>query len=407
MEFDPFAEEFFTGAWATYRWLRDEEPVYFNERLNFWALSRYEDVSAAFRDWPTFSSAHGTMLDQLNTPGFSSEMMPGWLLIYDPPDHTRLRRLAATAFTPRAVSDLTVAVHRAVTAAADAVADRAEFDLIEDFAKRIPAEVMYDLMGVPVERRQHALKLTDEFNYAGDEGDTGDFNQVRVNAMTELSAYLMDVVREKRVNPGDDIMTRMLTASYVDDDGREQRLTEAEITFYTLLLLAAGTETTTKLTGAAVVGMHHHRAAWAKVLSDPSKVHAAALEAGRYEAPVQVIGRKCVQERTLHGTTIPVGANVYLVIGAANRDDRVYPDPERFDVDRSFDPTPITYGWGPHLCLGKHLALLEVEAALEQLRVRWPAFDIDESRLRRVRGFQVFGWANVPMMIGDARPPRG
>lgn len=399
MEFDPYSEEFFNGAWDTYRWLRDEAPVYYNDRLNFWVLSRYEDVIEGFRDWATFSSAHGTMMDQLDVPDFSNELMPGWLLIYDPPDHSRLRRLAAAAFTPSAVEDLTSAVYRAVTSAADAVADRDEFDLVEDFAKWIPAEVMYDLMGVPVERRQHALKLTDEFQYAGDDGE------VRVKAMTELSAYLMDVVQEKRSHPGDDIMTRMLTASYVDDNGFDQRLNDTEMTFYLLLLLAAGTETTTKLTGSAVVGMHRQPSEWDKVLQDPSKIRAAALEAGRHESPVQIIGRRCVSDVTRHGITIPAGSNVYLAIQAANRDDRVYPDPDRFDLDRSPDPAPITYGWGPHLCLGKHLALLEVQAAIEEIRVRWPAFEIDESRMERFQGFQVFGWAKVPMSVGS--PAKG
>jgi cytochrome P450 len=398
MELDPYSEEFFHGAWETYRHLRDKEPVHHNERLNFWALSRYDDVSAAFRDWSTFSSAQGTMMDQLDTPGFSREMMPGWLLVYDPPDHSRLRRLAAAAFTPRSVQDLTAAVDLAVTSAFDSVAGSKEFDLVESVVKRIPAEVMYDLMGIPLDGREHAMTLTEAFLYAGD-GDGGDINEARIAAMMELSEYLMSIVQEKRVKPGDDIMSRMIQARFVDEEGTEQRLTDTEMCYYLLLLLAAGTETTAKLTCGAVVGLHRNRDQWQLLLDDPGQVKAAALEAGRHESPVQIIGRRCVKETTLHGTTIPAGANVYLLIGSANRDERVYPNPESFDLTRSFDPLPITYGWGPHLCLGKHLALLEVETTLEQLRARWPHFEIDESRLQRVHGFQVFGWSKVPVFI--------
>lgn len=399
MEFDPYSEEFFSGTWDTYRWLRDEAPVYRNDRLGFWALSRWEDVNAGSRDWATYSSAHGTMLDQLNTPDFSCEAMPGWLLVYDPPAHTRLRRLAAQAFTPRAVGDLQDAVRRAVERSSARLDDTGSFDLVEDFGKQIPADVMYDLMGVPEADRKRALELSDNFLYAGDEGEADGFNEVRIQAMTELMGYLMGLVQEKRLAPTDDIMSRMLVTSYVDEHGVEQRLTDTEMSFYLLLLLAAGVETTTKLLAAAVVALHRNPGEWEKILHDPRRIPAAVEEAGRYEAPVQFLGRRATRDVTLHGTTIPAGSNVLLLMGAANRDERAYPEPDRFDIDRSFEPPPITYGWGPHLCLGIHLARLEVQVALEEIRNRWAGFEVDEDGLERVRGFHVFGWSKVPLSV--------
>jgi cytochrome P450 len=398
LDFDPYADRFFAGDWDSYRQLRDSEPVHRNARLDFWVLSRYEDVSAGFRDWATYSSAQGTMLDQLNTPGFSSESMPGWLLVYDPPAHTRLRQLAVSAFTPRAVDQLEGAVRRAVTRAADAVAGRDQFDLVEDFAKSIPGEVMFDLMGVPEDGRARATQLFDDFLYAGDEGETGGFNETRIRAMNELMQYLGGLVQDKRANPGDDITSRLFEATYLAD-GVEQRLNDDEMCLYLLLLLSAGTETTAKLVAGAAVALHRNPEQWAKVLADPSLIPAAVNEAGRYESPVQFLGRKTTTDVTLHGTTIAAGSNVLLLMGSANRDERVYPDPDCFDIEREFARPPLTYGWGVHLCLGMHLARLEVQAALEEMRQRWPDYTVDEAGLERLRGFHVFGWAKVPVTV--------
>jgi cytochrome P450 len=398
MDFDPYADRFFAGDWATYRRLRDEEPVHRNDRLDFWVLSRYDDVSAGFRDWATFSSAQGTLLDQLATPGFSSESMPGWLLVYDPPAHRRLRQLAVSAFTPRAVDQLEGAVRRAVTRAADSVVGRDHFDLVEDFTKSIPGDVMFDLMGVPADGRQRATQLFDDFLYAGGEGETGGFNETRIKAMNELMQYLGGLVQEKRANPGDDITSRLFEATYLED-GVEQRLNDDEMCLYLLLLLSAGTETTAKLVGSAAVALYHNPEQWAKVLADPSRIPAAVAEAGRYESPVQFLGRKTTTDVTLHGTTIPANSNVLLLMGSGNRDERVYPDPDRFDIDREFARPPLTYGRGVHLCLGMHLARLEVQAALEEIRLRWPDYTVDESGLERLRGFHVFGWGKVPVTV--------
>jgi cytochrome P450 len=397
-EFDPYADQFFAGDWDTYRRLRDCEPVHRNSRLDFWVLSRYEDVSTGFRDWATYSSAQGTMLDQLNTPGFTTESMPGWLLVYDPPAHTRLRQLAISAFTPRAVDQLEDAVRRAVTRAADSVVGRTRFDLVEDFAKSIPGEVMFDLMGVPEDGRRRATELFDDFLYAGDEGETGEFNQTRVRAMNELMQYLGGLVQEKRANPGDDITSRLFEATY-HADGVDQRLNDDEMCLYLLLLLSAGTETTAKLVGSAAVALSRNPEQWARVLADPSVIPSAVTEAGRYESPVQFLGRKTTRDVMLHGTSIPADSNVLLLVGSANRDERVYPDPDRFDIDREFARPPLTYGWGPHLCLGMHLARLEVQAALEEIRLRWPDYTVDSSGLERLRGFHVFGWAKVPVTV--------
>ena len=403
MEFDPLSEDFFNGAFETYRWLRDEAPVYRNEALNFWALSRYEDVQPAYKEWTTYRSAAGIMLDQLNIEGFNGPtFMPGFLGVYDPPLHTRLRKLVTQAFTPKGVRTLELDTRRAVQKYLDQLRDRDEFDFVEDFAQRFPAEVLYDLMGVPEADRERHWHLANDFMYAGDPTEEGLFNPVRINAMQELMQYFLELTREKRERPCDDMITRMTESSYVDEDGVEQRLTDHEMAAYLLQTMNAGVETTTKLLAGAMVSLYRNPTEWKKILDDPGKIPGALEEQGRLEAPVQFIGRKSTREVTLHGVTLPAESNVLLIMGSANRDERAYPDPDSYDIDRVLEPAPMTFGGGPHFCLGIHLARLEGQLAMEAIRQRWPRFEIDEAGLRRARGFHVLGWDRVPMSVSKS-----
>jgi cytochrome P450 len=158
-------------------------------------------------------------------------------------------------------------------------------------------------------------------------------------------------------------------------------------------------ETTTKLLSGAMVSLNRNPEDWEKILESPEKIPGALEEQGRLEAPVQFLGRKSTTDVTLHGVTIPAKSNVLLLIGSANRDERVFPDPDRYDIERAFEPAPMTWGGGPHLCIGVHLARLEGQMALEAIRERWPRFEIDEAGLRRARGFHVFGWSRVPVSV--------
>lgn len=400
MEFDPLSDDFFNGAFDTYRWLRDEAPVYRNETHDFWALSRYEDVQPAYKDWATYSSAEGIMLDQLHIEGFNGpSMMPGFLGIYDPPLHTRLRRLVTQAFTPRAVGALEETTKKAIARYMESLSDRDEFDLVADFAQRFPAEVLYDVMGVPEADWERHWTLANQFMYAGDEHEEGLFNPVRIAAMQELMAYFLALTQEKRAHPADDMISRMIESHYVDDDGVEHRLEDAEMAAYLLQTMNAGVETTTKLVSGAMVSFSRNPAEWQKVLEDPGKIPNALEEQGRLEAPVQFIGRKSTRDLTLHGVEVPAHSNFLLLMGSANRDERAYPDPDTFNIDRPMDPLPMTFGGGPHMCIGVHLARLEGQLAFEAIRQQWPKFEVDEAGLRRARGFHVFGWSNVPVSV--------
>jgi cytochrome P450 len=255
------------------------------------------------------------------------------------------------------------------------------------------------VMGVPESDRERHWQLSNDFMYAGDPTEEGLFNPVRIQAMQELMQYFLGLTAEKRQHSGDDMITRMTASRFVDDDGVEHRLSDHEMAAYLLQLMAAGVETTTKLLAGAMVSLHRNPSEWRKVIEDPRKIPGLIEEQGRYEAPVQFIGRKSTRELTLHGVTVPAHSNFLLIMGAANRDERAFPNPDTFDIERVMEPLPMTFGGGPHLCIGIHLANLESRLAFEAFRTRWPVFEIDESKLVRARGFHVFGWRHVPMSV--------
>lgn len=396
--FDPLSEEYFTGAERAYKRLRDEAPVYRNDKHDFYALSRYDDVAAAYKDWQTYTSSKGIMLDQMSIPGFDGQSMPGFLGLYDPPQHLRMRTLTSSALTPSKIGLLEQAVRAAVDAALDRLADSASPNFMVDLASQFPAEVLYDLMGIPLADRDRVARLSTSFMLAGEEGEESLFNPERMQAMTELVEYYRNLSVAKRESSDDDVITRMVRARWVDADGVEQALSDLEVGGYLLQLIAAGVESSAKLMAATFVRLHRH-GLWHRVVEDSSLIPAALHEAGRLEAPVQFLGRKTTREVTMHGTTIPAGANVLLLMAAANRDDRVYDDPDTFRIERAMPRQPLTFGMGPHACMGKHLAELEGRIALEEMGRRFPNVTVDEAGLERVRAIHVFGWRSVPVRL--------
>jgi cytochrome P450 len=396
--FDPLSEEYFTGAAKTYRRLRDEAPVSYNKKHNFYALSRYEDVRAAYRDWQTYTSSRGIMLDQMSIPEFDGQSIPGFLGLYDPPLHLRVRTLASSGLTPHKVGAMEEAIHTAVDAALDPLAASSHPDFMVDFASSFPAEVVYTLMGIPRSDWVKVHTLSQSFLSAGEPGEESLFNEERMGAMLELIGYFSELSAVKRESADDDIITRMVQTSYVDEQGVEQKLSDLEMGGYLLQLLAASVESTAKLMTGAFVLLHHH-GLWQRVLDDPSLIPAALSEAGRLEPPVQFLGRKTTVDVTLHGVTIPAGSSVLLLIAAANRDERVYDDPDSFRIEREMRMQPMTFGMGPHACMGKHLGELEGRIALEEFGKRFPHAEIIEEGLERVRAIHVFGWKNVPLRL--------
>ncbi|HWP65809.1 MAG TPA: cytochrome P450 [Candidatus Limnocylindria bacterium] len=393
VEFDPFSADFFDDPYDTYRALRDRAPVYHNARYGFWALSRFADVAAAHQDWRTFSSSHGVTVHDLRDPEFRAV---GNIIYMDPPEHERVRNLVSKAFTPRAVAALEPVIRAIVRRTLDRVAGRPTFDAVADFAAPFPVEVISEMLGVPPADRQAVRHRTDAMLHR----EPNDPRPTREGMEAGIAQYqyFVALAAEKRRHPGDDLISRLAQAEVSGERG-PQRLSDVEIAAFASLLGAAGSETVTKLIGNGVVLFRRWPSQWDKVLSDPSRIPPAVEEILRYWAPSQYQGRFTTAPVTLHGVTIPAGVPVLLLTGAATRDDRVYPDPDRFDIDRE-QQLALGFGYGIHSCLGAALARLESRIAFEELRVRYPRYEIDEAGLRRVHMSNVAGFSHVPVRIG-------
>jgi cytochrome P450 len=399
VEFNPLSSDFFDDPYETYRRLRDEAPVYHNERYGFWALSRFDDVVAAHRDWHTYTSTHGLTIDQLTDP--DNTMSASSMIMMDPPEHDRLRKLVSRVFTPRAVSALEPMMRDIITGYLAPLEGRPELDALAEFAAPFPVEVIATMLGVPKADRQQIRLWTDDMLHR--EPDDPKPTQAGMESGLNQVLYFLELIRAKRAHPEDDMLTRLteveVPASELEGD-EGGRLTDEEIAGFATLLAAAGSETVTKLVGNGVVLFFRNPGEWQKLLGgDPERFVGAVEEVLRYWAPSQYQGRFTTKPAELHGTTIPEGVPMLLLTGAANRDERAYDDPDRFDIDRP-QQLGVGLGHGIHSCLGAALARLESRIAFEEWARRWPEYEVDESGLRRVQMSNVAGFSNVPVRVG-------
>ena len=400
MEFDPFSVEFFEDPWDMYRWLRDEAPVYRNERLGFWALSRYEDCVAAARDVATFTSTKGVNLAQLTQVEFSEladEAGPPLMIMMDPPDHERMRKLVSRAFTPRRVASWEPVVQRVVGRYLDALAGATEFDVTRDLAGPFPVEIICEIVGVPEGDRQQIRHWTD----AMIEVEVGNpFPKPEgIEASLAFQEYVLGLVTEMRRRPGGEgMLCDLLEAEVERPDGGRERLSDAEVVGFVILLTAAGSETVTKLVGNGVMTFEEWPDQRERLKADPALAAPAVEECLRWRAPSQYQGRYSLRGSEIHGVTVPAGQPVLLVTGAANRDERAYVDPDRFDITRE-GPLGISFGHGIHFCIGAHLARLEGRIAFTELYRRWPGLQVDLDGVQYVHMANVAGPSSVPVTV--------
>lgn len=393
LEFDPFSDEYFNDPYDLYRRFRDECPVYFNRQYGFWALFRYDDVRAAHKDWQTFSSGHGVDLSTLNT---DPEVIATYqsIIMMDPPQHDRLRKLVSRVFTPPAVAALEPMVREVVQSYLAPFDEAESFDAVADFGAPFPVEIICRMLGVPEGERQQIRHWLDVSLHR----EPGEMNPTPegLAAGVESGIYFLELAQERRRHPADDMITRLTQAEVDRGDGEMTQLSDVEIAGFLTLLGGAGAETVTKLIGNAAVLLHRHPDQYQKIIDDPSRVPAAAEEVLRYYPPSQYQGRFSVKDATYGGVTVPAGFPTILVTGSATRDERFYDAPDIFDIDRP--PTlALGFGYGVHTCLGAALARMESRVAIEELAKRWPRFEVEESRCTRVQMSNVAGYSSVPV----------
>jgi hypothetical protein len=392
--FNPFHPDRRRDPYPFYRALRESEPVHWNRRLRLWALSRHADVARVLRD-------AGFSVDRRRLPAFARlfggldpeflEMIGSNLLMLDPPDHGRIRGLVSRAFTPRAVERLRPRVEALVEELLDAAARRREIDLVRDFAQPLPVLVIAELLGLPTRDRGSFVRWSGDLAALLDPL-LGDPRRAQ-RAYFELAAYLRGLFAERRREPREDLVSGLLAA-----EERGVRLSETELLSTCALLLGAGHETTTGLIGNAVLALLEHPGERKRLRDDPGLLRSAVEEFLRYDPPVQATDRVAVRECEIGGERIGPGQLAVCLIGAANRDPEVFPEPDRLDLARSPNPH-LSFGAGHHVCLGAPLARLEAELALGGLLRRFPDFRGDPRRVVRRPSITLRLPASLPLEL--------
>ena len=388
---DPIDPALRDDPYPLWRRLRDEAPVWHNDRYDFYVLSRFHDIEAAHKDPIGFSSAHGTTFESLGPDVIETGMM----IWNDPPKHSVLRKLVSRAFTGRRISELEERTRDIATGLLDAQVGAGTFDYVQDFAATLPPNVISTMLGVPEADRDHLRHRVDAIFAIDADGNRTDD---AASAGAEVFGYLHDQFQERKGSPRDDMFTDLLEAEITEDDSTVRRLTDMELTEFGMMLFIAGTETVARHLGWAADALEAHPDQRAELAADTALVPNAVEEILRYEAPSPVNGRWTTVDVTMHGTTIPEGSAVYLITGSAGRDERKYPDPDSLDVHRKVD-LHLTFGYGAHFCLGAALARMEGRIGIEETLRRWPDYVVDRDAAQLLYTSTVRGYTNLPVSV--------
>jgi len=392
LDFDPYDHPLQDDPYPTYRRLRDEAPLFHNTEHDFWVMSRHADIHQALRSDHAYSNAMGVTLDASAWNEHAHTVMS--FLAMDPPEQTRLRKLVSKGFTPRRVSDLRPQIQKITDQHLAPCLESGEFDWIADFAGKVPMDVISEMLGVPESDRDEVRRLADLLVHR--EHGLRDVPPAGIEASLALFDYYAGLMRDKRANPGDDLVSALL---HVEDDG--DRMSDQEITAFLFLMVVAGNETTTKLLGNAAFHLSRDPGQLERVFAAPGGdlVDTWIEETLRYDTSTQLLARQLIEDVTLHDVTAPAGAQLVMLIGSANHDERVFADPERFDLDR--DPAELaqimSFGGGRHYCLGANLARLEARVVLRALVARAARIEVDHESSVRFYSANVRGFAHVPM----------
>jgi hypothetical protein len=389
LRYNPYDYEIHEDPYPTYARLREEAPVYRNEEIDFWALSRHADVAQAFRDSALFSSANGVSLEPMATGPNAWRSMS--FLAMDPPRHGLIRGIVSRGFTVRRITDMEPRILELTRLHLEPALERRSFDFVADFAGKLPMDVMSEMIGFPPADRAEVRRLADLLVHR-DEG-VFDVPPSGMEAAIALARYFSDVVAERRRERRDDLISALVDAE-LDGD----RLNDADIISFLFLMVVAGNETTAKLLANAWYWAWCNPDVRAKPFADPGRIDAWIDETLRYDGSSQMLARTLTDDVDLHGVRIPKGSRALLLIGSANRDQRVFPDPDRYDIDR--DTTEmVSFGAARHFCLGAPLARLEARIALGELVRRVRDYDVDETGARRVHSVNVRGFESLPTTV--------
>jgi cytochrome P450 len=390
---DPYDYDFHEDPYPYYKRLRDEAPLYRNEELKFWALSRHRDVLQGFRNSTTLSNRDGVSLDPVSRGPHASKTMS--FLAMDDPAHLRLRTLVSKGFTPRRIRELEPRVTELAVQHLDIMLEKAgagTVDYVAEFAGKLPMDVISELMGVPLADRDRIRAMADGVMHRED--GVNDVPASAIEASINLIVYYQQMIAERRKKPTEDLTSALLAAE-IDGD----RLTDEEILGFMFLMVIAGNETTTKLLANAAFWGHKNPDQLTAVYDDPSRVPLWVEETLRYDTSSQILARTVSGELTLYDTTIPEGDVLLLLPGSGHRDERVFDNPDDYVIGREIGPRLLSFGSGAHFCLGAHLARMEARVALTELLKRIRGYEVDEANAVRVHSSNVRGFAHLPIAV--------
>jgi cytochrome P450 len=388
--YDPFDFDIDDDPYPIWKRLRDEAPLYYNDKYKFYALSRHEDVSRELMNFAAFRSGRGTTMDIIMS---GIDFPPGVVLFEDPPIHDLHRRLLSKVFTPRRMEAIEPLTRAFCARALDPLMGSGKFDFVEDLGSMVPMRTIGYLLGIP-EHDQEAIRDRGGSQITLQEGT---FRAVPQDFLEHSHEMFSDYIDWRVDHPSDDLMTQLLNAEVEDDEGL-RRLTRSEVLLYTSMIAGAGNETTTRLIGFIGQLLAEHPEQRRQIVKDPSLIPMAIEEALRYEAPSPVQARYVAGDVECRGTMIPEGSIMLLLNGSANRDERRYPDGERFEIRRG--DTHLSFGHGLHFCLGSALARMQARVAMEEVIRRWPDWEVDYANAGRAHTSSVRGWAKLPVFTG-------
>jgi len=390
--YDPYDFEIDVAPYPVWKRMRDEAPLYFNERYDFYALSRFDDVERGLVDWETYRSGRGSILELIRA---DFEVPPGLVLFEDPPIHDVHRGLLSRVFTPKKMNAIEPKVREFCARALDPLIGSGGFDFVRDLGAQMPMRTIGMLLGIP-EEDQEAIRdrLDESLRLASGDQEAAAVSAEDTAAYAEMFA---DYVDWRAEHPSDDLMTELLMVEFEDETGTTRRLTRTEVLTYVNLIAAAGNETTARLIGWTGKVLAEHPDQRREIAADRSLVPQAIEEVLRYEAPSPVQARYVARDVEHHGQTVREGSVMVLLNGSANRDERHFPDGERFDIHREIGHH-LSFGYGLHFCLGAALARLEGRVALDEVLKRWSDWEVDVEHAVQAHSSTARGWEKLPVV---------
>jgi cytochrome P450 len=387
--YDPYDFEIDTDPYPIFRRLREEVPLYYTERYDFFAVSRFDDVERGLVDTGTFSSAQGTILELIRA---DIEMPTGTFIFEDPPEHDVHRGLMSRVFTPRRMNAIEPQVREFCARTLDPLVGTGGFDFIADLGAQMPMRTIGMLLGIPEEDQEALRDRIDD----GLKLEAGEMPDHTGQQATEQAQAFADYVDWRADHPADDLMTELLQAEFEDVDGARRRLSREEVLNYVNLIAGAGNETSTRLIGWTGKVLAEHPDQRQAIVDDRDLVPQAIEELLRFETPSPVNARYVTTDVEYYGQTVPAGSVMLFLNGSANRDDRKFPDGDTFDIHRRIDHH-MSFGYGLHFCLGAALARLEGRVALDEVLKRFPTWDVDYDNAVQARTSTVRGWERLPV----------